>query len=189
MSGVIFFIAIALLLLALVLLWAFRSAEAAPARRDLSTAQDALTAFHLELPPRALVEKIFSSEDWDFVSSRAPLEVQRPFLEERTRIARTWLRQTRNKVGELMRLYRKAVRQSRSLQLAMEVRLAVHYLSFLVIYAALSGLIWLRGPFAAKRMVQYGANLAEHLYCSAAHVLLEIDPTALSKFKAERTHS
>jgi len=185
MSALIIFIAVALFLLVLLLRWVRRSAEVAPPRRDLSSAQEALAAFRLELPSHALVEKIFSLQDWDFVSNHAPLQVRQMFLRERTRMARAWLRQTKSKVGTLMRFYRIAARQSQGLRPAAEAKLAAQYLAYLLVHATLSALIGLRGPFGAKEIVQYCAGLAEQLYSTAVQALLEIDPAALSKVKAE----
>ncbi|MFQ5738318.1 MAG: hypothetical protein ACE5JX_04855 [Acidobacteriota bacterium] len=185
MIGVIIFIVVALLLLLLLFLWAHRNVGEAPSRKEFSDLREALVAFHLELPPPALAGRIFSSEEWGFVSTQAPLPVRRMFLEERTRIARMWLHQTKKRVEGLMNFYRMAVRHSQALRPATEVKLAAQYASFLIVYLALSGLIWVRGPFVARRMVQYGRGLAEQLYSSAAQVLLELEPAAFAKITAE----
>jgi len=182
-------VCVGLLLLVLVMAWVRRTVQ--PAARNhthnLPDIEEVQAVLQSAVPPRPLVHQIFAREDWEFILKQAPPRAQRMFLEERTQIARTWLRQTNNKVGEVMRLYRTAVRQSPGLRPAAELRLAIGQLSLLIVFVTLNTLMWLRGPFVAKRIVQYAANLADQLCSSATHALLELDPTALSKVKEEGT--
>ena len=147
MSDVFLFLAFGLVCLFLLLLWAQRSAETAAGRRETFEPNEVLGAFQLELPVRAFYERIFATEDWNFVSQQALPRVQRQFLADRKAVALAWLRRTRENAGRVMHLHLLAVRGNTSLKPLVEFRLAIHYLVFLLVYDVLRCLIWLRGPF------------------------------------------
>src|ERR1019366_970114 len=105
MSELLFFLAIGLGFLLMLLLWVRRSAGAGVDRAGFSEVQELLTMVQLELPPRAWGERIFASQDWDFISTSTPPGIQRIFLQERKALALSWLRQTRSKVGQLMNFH------------------------------------------------------------------------------------
>ena len=88
-------VAVGLNLVALLLIWLQRKAGLPASRRDMSEAQEALRIAQVELPPRALGERIFATPDWEFISIQSPLRIQRMFLQERKAVALSWLRQTR----------------------------------------------------------------------------------------------
>ena len=188
MSELVIFLAIGLALLGLLLLWVQRSAEATASRREFSEAREALTALQLEPPPGALVERIFALQDWDFVSSLALPRLQRVFLQERRAIALSWLRQTRLKVRGLMDFHLRAVRRNIALSPTVEIKLAVHYVLFLLICQILLGLIWLRGPFGARRMVGYTASVGEHLAFIFGSLLARLEPAHLARLRTDWSH-
>lgn len=175
MSELLFFLALSLALLVLLLLWASRGARVAANQEEIAGVQEALAALQLAGPPRTLEEKIFAGRDWEFVSKRTPRPIQLEFLNDRKKLALSWLRESRKKVAEVLALHRTAARQWSSLRPAAELGLVVHYLFFLMVYAILFGLIWLRGPFALRRMVSYASELAEQLSISAALLLVELE--------------
>lgn len=183
------FLAIGLLLLIVLLVWARRSASAAPDGRARAEVLEALSALELAVPPRPLRERIFALEDWEFISNQAAHNTQRLFLKERRRVALSWLRETRKKVGEVIALRRTAVRRDRELRPAVEIKLATDYGFFFLVYVLLHTLIWLGGPFGARRMVGFAANLAEEVSLSTARLLVELDPARFAGMKAEWTRS
>ncbi|MFQ5778143.1 MAG: hypothetical protein ACE5IP_09055 [Terriglobia bacterium] len=185
MSELLFFLALGLALLVLLLLWASRRARAVASREEVAGVQEALAALQLAGPPRTLEERIFACQDWDFVTNHTPRTIQRDFLNERRKLALSWLRETRKKVAEILALHRIAVRRRSSLRPAAELGLVLHYLFFIVVYATLFGLIWLRGPFAVRRMVSYAGDLAEQLSLSAALLLVELDRASLTLGRGE----
>lgn len=174
MTDLAIFLAIALLLLGFLLVWLLRSRASAP---SLFKARVALTVLRLAVPPRALAERIFALEDWDFISNQAPRQVQQLFLAERRRVGLAWLRETRRKVEEVMELHGRAVRRTSSLHPFAELRLATSYAFFLSVYAFLFLLIWLRGPFAARRMVGFTVDMAEGVSFLTARLLVQLEPT------------
>lgn len=184
MNQLVLFLATGMLLLALLLFWALRATESATGSKALSDAQETLTALELELPPRALVERIFSPQDWDFVSSQTAVQIRITFLQERRTIALSWLRQTRRQAARLMDFHRRAVRWNTNLSPAIEIKLAANYVLFLLVCEILLGLIWLRGPFYARRMVGYAMGMAEQLWFISGQLLAGLDPARLSRIKA-----
>lgn len=174
MTDLAIFLALALLLLGLLLLWLRSSQARAP---DPFKARVALTVLQLAVPPRALAERIFALEDWDFISNQTPRQVQRLFLTERRQVALAWLRETRRKVEEVMELHGRAVRRTSSLHPFAELRLATSYAFFLSVYGFLFSLIWLHGPFVARRMVGFTVDIAEGLSFLTARLLVQLEPT------------
>ena len=188
MSQLLPFLAIALLLLTLLLLLAQRSTRAAASRREPSVAREALAALQLELPPRDLVERIFAWQDWDFVSNQTGVQIRHIFLQERTAIALSWLRQTRKQAGRLMDFHLSAVRRNINLSPAIEIKLGANYVLFLLVCRFLHGLIWLRGPFRARRLVGYAAGVAEQLWSISAQWLSSLDPARRGMIERDWTH-
>jgi len=188
MNQLVLFLAAGVLLLAFLLFWALRATESAAGSKALSDARETLTALELELPPRALVERIFSPQDWDFVSSQNAVQIRLTFLQERRTIALSWLRQTRKQAARLMDFHRRAVRWNSNLSPAIEIKLAANYVLFLLVCEILLGLIWLRGPFYARRMVGYAMGMAEQLWFTSGQLLAGLDPARLSRIKAVWTN-
>jgi len=181
MSELIFYLGFGLASVVVLLLWAQRNGRVALSKRESSLAEEALTTFQLGLPARALAERIFAGEDWDFVASQARPEAQQAFLQERKRMALAWLRQTRQQVGRLMRFHLRAVRRNARLAPAVELRLTAHYLVFLMVYQVLSSLIWLRGPFAIQGMVGFASDVAQDLTNLYGRMLVGLDAESLSR--------
>jgi hypothetical protein len=184
MNQLVLFLAVGMLLLALLLFWGLRTRASGVNDRALSDAEQTLADLELEPPPRALAERIFASQDWDFVCSQAPLQTQRMFLKERGALALTWLRQTRKRATRLMDFHRRAVRRSTNLRPGVEVRLAANYVLFIIVCEILLGLIWLRGPFHARRMASYAIRVAEGLWLASGQLLAELDPACLKGIEA-----
>lgn len=173
MSGLILFLAVAFVLLLLLLLWLRQPASRA-AERDLAAAREALTALDMGILPRGLVERIFSEEDLEYVRRDAAPGVLPVFLSERRRLAIVWLGNTKQRVQEVMAVYRRAVRGSNSLRAAVEVRPALNYGMFLVSCELMRGLIWMFGPFAVRGAVSHMEGLAEHVSVSTARLALKL---------------
>jgi hypothetical protein len=183
MSELFIFLVIGLGFLILLLVWVLQGVGSPVSGTRLSEAEAVLTAVQMELPPRALGERIFSPEDWDFITAHTTPGIQRLFLRERKILAYSWLRQTRRNIGRLMDFHRKAVRRNIRLDPSLEFRLALDYALFLLMYEILLGLIWLRGPFCARRIVGYAASMADQLAYLSGHILVHLDPARLNRIK------
>src|SRR5260370_40497648 len=103
---------------------------------------------------RDLGERIFGPQDWDFVSRETPPETQRMFQRERTVLAIAWLRRTRIRTSQVMHAHVAVARKSEDLQLGMELKLALSYLLFLILYYSLIGCVWLRDPVRTRKLLR-----------------------------------
>jgi len=160
MSPLIIFLAIGMLFAVVLLVWALRMKSSGAGQREIAEGSTIL-----ELPsPRALAERIFAAQDWEFISSQTEPEIQRAFLQERKNVALCWLCQTRKGAAQLMEFHRRAVRRNIGVKPDVEMRLAANYLVFLFLYGILHVLIRLRGPFRARKMAGYAAGAAEQLW-------------------------
>ncbi len=123
----------------------------------------------LSLPPGedalflGLGSRIFAPEDYDFVARQTSRQFHRRFRAERTALALAWLDQVRGGVGGLIRAHLRAARGNPSLRPADEIKLGFEFLVFRLMIGLLYGAVWLRGPFAAARLVGSCVDLAEEL--------------------------
>ncbi len=184
MSDLVFFLALGLAFLGLLILWLQRARESPVSQSKLSETAETLKAIQLEPLPRESLEKIFALQDWEFVLEQAPLHIQRAFRHRRTTVALEWLRQTRARARRLMELHRRAVRGNVHLSPATEIHLTFSYIVFLLLCSMMHLLIWSGGPFWLRRTVTYTAVLAEQLYYRFGRLLIGFDPADLSKIRA-----
>jgi len=160
MNHLLIFLFVGLLFMVLLLLWALkinRTASRNGEHGDLSVEE-------FERPSLVLADRIFSSQDWDFVRREASYELQREFQRERKRVALLWLKQTRREAARLMKFHRRTIRHNIDVNPSVEIRLAVNYLSFLFLCSVLQVLIRVRGPFRTRRIVGRAFGVANELW-------------------------
>lgn len=133
-------------------------------------------------------QRIFGAEDWDFVSRSMPAEIQQLFLRERAGLAISWLRRIRRHVSLAMRAHVAAVQQIEDLQLAQELKLALSYLSFLILCEFLIGWIWLRGPVRTRKMVGRTIRTMTWLRSSFEQLMATVDPANCKNLRANFGH-
>ena len=178
MNETVLLISVGLVLLLLLLLWARRSAREMASARDDSAARSALRALEFGIPSRRLARRIFASEDWDYVSSRAPSRIQRVLLRERTRIALKWLDDTVEKVNEVIEAHKVAARRHKGLLARVELRLALNYAAFLLFCLLVRMVIRSQGPFLPGRLVGYTVTFAENVSVLAARLAIALEGAA-----------
>ncbi|HEV3254078.1 MAG TPA: hypothetical protein VG033_06705 [Candidatus Acidoferrales bacterium] len=167
------FIGLGILLLCLLFL-ATRSRWGAPAQ-PLSQVEQALRALEWELLPPRSVERVFSSEDHDFILRKTSPQIQRLFEEERRKVALLWLHHTRSQVARLMDFHLEAARQNVELKETSEITLALDYARFLFVYYSLSAAFRLRGPFRVRRLADYAVTAATRMCLASEGILAAID--------------
>lgn len=116
-------------------------------------ARQALNSLQTALLPPELVERIFAREDLDFVRQTCPQKIQLDFLGERKRIALSWIAHLRKQVLSLRRFHSGQSRRYAQLEFRTELALALDFASFLVACRILQAIFYIRGPYAAPRMV------------------------------------
>jgi len=165
MSGILSLFAVALLLIGL-LAFLLRRSEAAlssdlsPLGSDdeLLDASESFEHFRGEL-----LDRMFGPDDWDFVLSRAPKQVQRLFLSERKELACYWLSYVRIRAKTAMRIHVAHARNADKLQPFLELRLAIEYLMVRVKCELVAAVLWLWGPMALRKMVKQVGGLSDQL--------------------------
>ena len=110
-----------------------------------------------------LGERIFSSEDPQFVALETSHDFRSGFRAERKALGLQWLRQIRREVNRLMRVHVKTARISSSLKATDELLLSLEYLFFQLSIAALFCAVWIYGPLAAAHLVKYCVSIAVEL--------------------------
>ena len=99
MIELILFSVIAVLLFSSLYFLARRSPRAEGGSGPLVEARQAVFALRSGLLPPELVARIFAREDLEYVQSEAPENVRALFMEERKKIALSWVNQVRRRIS------------------------------------------------------------------------------------------
>jgi hypothetical protein len=144
---------------------------------EYANARQALDSVFIET---AIVRRIFSVEDANFIEVSATPIVRRSFLKERKQLALRWFRKTRKQVAQLMDLHLRLASYTYDPNPRFELRLTVTYLAFVAVFNVVLLLLWLLGPFKASRGISYAIRMAGS-FCSAFSIRLgRVNPTRLS---------
>ncbi|MGD1210212.1 MAG: hypothetical protein ABR973_02490 [Candidatus Acidiferrales bacterium] len=160
MIQLIFFLLVGALLLSSLFFLARRGSRAEGNARVLVEARQALNALQVGLLPRELVARIFANDDREYVASAAPGPLYELFLNERKKVALSWVNQVHTQVLSLKRFHLGAARFYTRLSLRTEIELAWHFAALLIACRAVQLVVYLGGPFAAPRMVGTTATVA-----------------------------
>jgi hypothetical protein len=172
----LFFSLIGAGLLLLVALVAKRSAGVEGTARALVDARQALRTLQGELLPPGLVERIFAKQDFNFVTSATPRDVQALFMRERRRVAICWARQVHAGVLKLMDFHLGQARFYAKLSLATEMKLALNFAALLFACRLVQFALYLRGPYAVPSMVRRTVNSAARLCETSEEALTFLEP-------------
>jgi hypothetical protein len=178
--ALILFLLIALMLLVLLLAMSRRPKTAEGGAQALLDARHALHALQLGLLPVDLVGRVFARQDLEYAASAGPAQIQQLFLEERRRIALAWVSQVRSQILSLKEFHFGRSRFFARLSLATEVSLAIRFAALLCECRVLQIALYLRGPYAAPRLVA-NTMLAAARLCSVSEKSLGFLTTGHSK--------
>ena len=118
-------------------------------------------------------------DDLSFVSSEGVQPIRRQFLQDRRRIALSWLGLTRREAIRILRLHLRAVRTNRSLHPLLEFQILAHTLLFFAVYALLWSIVATYGAFWARGFVRNVVTLAGRLSALGARILADADRSGL----------
>jgi hypothetical protein len=135
---------------------------------ELTKAREALDTVFVE---SAAIRRIFSPEDMQFVAHAGPHRVRHLFLKERKALAIQWLRKTQKEVALLMDIHLRLAAYTLEPSSRFELQLTARYFAFMIVSYFLLLLLWLRGPFKARRIVDYTVGVAGH-FCTIFSVRL-----------------
>lgn len=124
----------------------------------LVSARQALNSLQNNLLPAEVVHRVFAREDLDFVTSIGSKMIREAFVRERKHVALRWVGQVRKHVLSLKQFHSGHSRFYAQLNLRTEIELAARFASLLFICRLLGAIFYLRGPFAAPRIV--GATIS-----------------------------
>jgi hypothetical protein len=176
---ILFLLVAAMLFFSLYLL-ARRSWHAEGSAQDLLEARQALNALQNGLLPQEILGRIFAREDLDYITSETPQRIHELFLEERKRIALSWVCQVRRQLLSLRQIHLGSARFYAQLNFRTEVRLAVEFAALQSACRALQFMLYLRGPYAAPRMVEATATAAATVCGISEKSLAFLKPTQLT---------
>jgi hypothetical protein len=118
---------------------------------------------HFEVCPAEFVDRIFSTEDREFIRGLKTRSLQQFFEKERTALALLWVRQTASAIRRVMQQHAEAARRSADLRFMMEIRLFVQYSGLMLICGALFILIQLAGPLWLRGLAGYAQTLSQKI--------------------------
>lgn len=121
-------------------------------------------ALFVESFPQQLADRLFGSEDWEFIAKQESRRIKRLFLQQRTALALCWLRGARANATQLMRVHSATARKNSRLEPLVELRVIADYFVFQMLCRVIALVISLRGPVAMGRLVRYADGLSERLH-------------------------
>lgn len=177
MNGTVTLLAIGFLLIVLLVFLRHRSEAVSALDTSHLLASSAMTTPGLpsEERQKELLDRLFGAEDWEFVLSRAPKEVQRLFLRERREIAFCWLSEIRSQAKAAMQFHTAHAKRSEHLQPLLELRLLADYFLIQAKCGFVAAVLLLRGPIALRKMVKQVGGLPDQLRSLLA-LALKVEP-------------
>jgi hypothetical protein len=152
----------------------------------LVEAKQALNTLQAGLLPPELVGRIFARADLDYVDSKASKEIRELFLDERKKIALSWVSRVRTQVLNLRRFHLGSAKFYAQLSVRTELSLAVDFAVLLFECRALQVFLYVRGPYAVPRMVGSTAAAATRV-CKISEQSLAFLTPAYAGRMANRT--
>jgi hypothetical protein len=153
------------------------------ASRDLHEPQLARSEEDItERCPEEFVLRIFSRADWDFVRGIRCAGIERLYERERRRVALVWVRQTSAVIRRVMRGHAEAARQSKNLQVSVEINILTQYLALMAVCAILSMAIQIVGPLRLGGL----AHFAQRLSLRVAQLQESLQADVLAKAAGQR---
>lgn len=176
------------LLVALLLLFSLGSiARRGPRDRQdaehLAEAQQVLNVLQLGLLSPDMVARIFAKNDFDYVVSETSGEIRNLFLEERRRLALSWVGQVRRGIISLQHFHLGSARFHAGLKFLTEMRLACDFAALRLACRILQVAMYLRGPYAAPRLVDATTAVAARVCGVSEKSLSFLRPARMNSFR------
>jgi hypothetical protein len=150
-------------------------------------ARHALRTLQLGLLPANLVERIFDSGDFEYVTAEGPREICKLFLAERKRISLMWVGRVRDEIRNLMHFHLGYSRFQSKLSLKTELRLTLDFILLLLACRTLQLWLYLRGPYSAPAIVGIAAEAAARVCRISDQSLAFLNPVAGDSFQNDST--
>jgi len=164
MTGAWPFLVLGLFLLILVILLLERAVPSNHDPAESSEEGETQVALFAESFRQPLADRLFGSEDWEFIAKQESRRAKRLFLQQRTALALCWLRGARTNATQLMRVHSAAARRNSRLEPLVELRVIADYVVFQMLCRFIATVVRLRGPVMMRRLVGYADGLSERIY-------------------------
>jgi hypothetical protein len=179
MIQVILLLALGAAFLAVLYLFARRSQPGGTAEAVIE-AREALDSLQTALLPAELVDRIFAESDLEFVSAACSPRVQEKFLSERRAIALAWVAQLRQRLRTLQQFHTTHSRRFAELNPRTELALALDFATLLAACRLLQLTVYLRGPYAAPRMVRMAVGMTGNVCETCERSLAFLNPHSVN---------
>jgi hypothetical protein len=170
----------------LVFLWLLSRRKGAPVEgcgKQFVEARQALRTLQLGLLPENLIQRIFDAEDFRYVMAASPGDIRELFLQERKRISLMWVRRVRCEIRNLMQFHLDYSRLHAKLSLRTEIGMALDFVVLLLACRALRILLYLRGPYGTRAVVEVMTAAAGRVCAASEQSLAFLNPPALESFR------
>jgi hypothetical protein len=181
------FLVIGALLLVSLYFFARRGHRAEGGSGAMVEARQALNALQAGLLPPELVGRVFARADLKYVESETSDAIRELFLEERKTVALSWVSRVRKQVLSLRRFHLGSARFYARLSPWTELALAAHFAVLLIECRVLQVSLYLRGPYAAPRMVGFTAAAATRVCKVSEESLAFLTPAYASRVSDRAT--
>jgi hypothetical protein len=165
-----------------------RPARAEGGSEALLDARQALNSLRHELLPSDVVQRVFATDDLEYVTRSTPESVQRLFFDERRKVALVWLRQVRKGVASLKAFHLGQARHYAQLELGTEFRLAVSFAIMLLACRALQVALYFGGPYAAPQILGRTVGVAGRICQISEQSLAFLDSDRVSALSGTITN-
>ncbi|MGH9705770.1 MAG: hypothetical protein ACRD5R_03335 [Candidatus Acidiferrales bacterium] len=179
MTHLILFLGFGLGLLAAVYLLVVRkpASMVVGSAQALLDARRSLRSLQFALLPQEFVARVFAEEDYAYIQKVGLPSIQRMFLQQRKRIALSWVNRIRLQISGLMQFHRSYSRFYERLSVPMELSMAGNFATLLFCCRALQISILLRGPYAAGAVARRAVKSAYAVCDLTGRSLAFLNPT------------
>lgn len=152
---------------------------------SLVRARSALDVLQGSLLPAETVDRLFARSDYEYVAGSSGDEVRKFFMEERKRVALLWVGQILQQIRGVKAFHLGAARFYSRLSLRTELRLATDFFVLLCVCRMLQLALYLRGPYAAPRMVGRVAGVAATMCATSEEAMNFMNRVKIDRLTGE----
>lgn len=129
--------------------------------------------------PAEVVEQVFSSQDFAYISRMGSSRLRRFYISERRRIAMGWIRRTSADLSRAIQFHVRAAREAQDLEAATEAKVLLQYVQLRCLCGLLLLSVVLVRPSLLQEIAVYASGLSHRLEFAGtgAKAVRQITPT------------
>jgi hypothetical protein len=128
--------------------------EACEENGGIGVSEGGLDDYRSERATSSALKGIFSSEDQQFISEEASVELASLFRRERRRLAMRWIERQKRESAGIMRRHREASGRAADLKPSSEATLFLRYGKLRLMFEVLAVSVWLVGPEGLRGLAE-----------------------------------